>query len=101
MLLTAREQQQRKGRDVMAWQIVKQPNGMYARFCEIASDFTVYGMTREDAVLLCREAGLGETEAEQNVRWAERSPKRYAEAMQTIATAHGADLRKDRERELQ
>ena len=85
----------------MAWQIVKQPNGMYARFCEIAYDFTVYGMTREDAILVCREAGLGDVEAELNVRRAERSPKRYSEVMQTIAKVHGADLCKERERELQ
>src|SRR5215469_7947458 len=31
MPLTAREQQRRKG-CVMAWQIMKQPNGMYAQF---------------------------------------------------------------------
>jgi hypothetical protein len=85
----------------MGWQIVKQPNGMYARFCEIAYDFTVYGMTREQAILLCREAGLGDMEAEQKVWRAERSPKRYTEVMQTIAKIHGADLRKARERELQ
>lgn len=99
MPLTAREQQRRK--DVMAWQIVKQPNGMYAQFCEIAQDFTVYGMTREEAILLCCGVGLGETEAEQNVMRAERSPKRYAEAMQTVAKVHGANRHKERERELQ
>ena len=85
----------------MAWRIVKQPNGLYARFCEIVNDFMVYGMKREEAILFCRMAGLSEAEAERNVRWAERSPRRYAEAKQTIARVYGADLRKERERELQ
>jgi len=85
----------------MAGQIVKQPNGMYAQFCEIACDFTVYGMTREEAFQLCLGAGLKVTEAEQSMKLAERSPKRYAEAMQTVAKVHGADRWKKRERELQ
>ena len=74
----------------------EQPNNMFARSCEVDSDFTVYGMTREEAILLCREAGLGYMEAEENVRRAERSPKRYSEVMQTIAKVHGVDLRKER-----
>jgi hypothetical protein len=34
----------------MAWRIVKQPNGLYARFSDIVDNFTHYNMDRNEAI---------------------------------------------------
>jgi len=38
----------------MGWRIVKQPNGLYARFSEIVDDFTDMNMTLDEAFFCCR-----------------------------------------------
>ena len=37
----------------MAWRIVKQPNGLLARFDEVSDSFTDYDMSAEEAIDLC------------------------------------------------
>jgi len=39
----------------MAWRIVKQPNGLLARFSDIVDDFTNLNMTESEAFECCRE----------------------------------------------
>ena len=39
----------------MAWRIVKQPNGLLARFSDIVDDFTDLNMTEAEAFECCRE----------------------------------------------
>ncbi len=39
----------------MAWRIVKQPNGKFARFSENVDDFTDYDMTEQEAIAYCVE----------------------------------------------
>ena len=41
----------------MAWRIVKQPNGLLARFSDIVDDFTHTDMTYEEALALCLPLG--------------------------------------------
>lgn len=45
----------------MGWRIVRQPNGLLARFSDPIDDFTDFNMTEAEALDLCRT--LGETEA--------------------------------------
>lgn len=76
----------------MAWRIVKQPNGQYARFSEIVDNFTSMCMTRDEAVEECkRYPGIGASEAEQKVSNADNDPKRWEEALGIIRTVHGDD----------
>jgi hypothetical protein len=42
----------------MGWRIVKQPNGLYARFSDIVDDFTHGGLTEDEAVRVCCDQGL-------------------------------------------
>lgn len=39
----------------MAWRIVKQPNGLLARFSDIVDNFTDMNMNEEEALEVCRE----------------------------------------------
>lgn len=56
----------------MPWFIVKQPNGLYARFSTVVDDFTDMDMTRDGAVQECRcEYGMGVIEAERKVQKAD------------------------------
>lgn len=50
----------------MAWRIVKQPNGLLARFSDIVDDFTHINMTEAEALEVCREY-LGIVEAQKKV----------------------------------
>ena len=50
----------------MAWRIVKQPNGLLARFSDIVDDFTHMNMTEAEAFEVCREY-LGVEEAKRKV----------------------------------
>ncbi len=75
----------------MGWRIVKQPNGLYARWSDIVDDFTHMNMSRAQALLVCREE-LGRLESEAKVSRAEARPSRHlrwAECIQTLI-----DLRK-------
>lgn len=69
----------------MAWRIVVQPNGKYARWSDIVDDFTHMEMTREEALAECRQhVGMGELESERKVANAEREPWRWADELQTL-----------------
>lgn len=97
----------------MAWRIVKQPNGRFARFSEVVDDFTHMHMTESEAEELCRHyPGMGRVEAEEKVRRAKEdqpgrdgSPRagdgldRWREALDVIESVHGRETRIARERE--
>lgn len=51
----------------MAWRIVKQPNGCYARFSDVVDDFTHMNMTREEALDVCLHEG-GDALAENKLK---------------------------------
>ena len=89
----------------MAWRIVKQPNGKYARFSEVVDDFTHGDMTREEALELCREY-MGRQDAERKVKnadderdpWTERlmgAGYRFEEAVKIVRNVHGEDHLQD------
>jgi hypothetical protein len=82
----------------MAWRIVQQPNGKFARFSDIVDDFTHYDMSQADAVYLCRhDHEMSQAEAEIKVANALSNPQRFDEAIETIRFHHGsllADVRK-------
>ena len=53
----------------MAWRIVKQPNGLLARFSDIVEAFTHYNMTKEEAIEVCwGECDMGIQSAESKVQ---------------------------------
>lgn len=75
----------------MAWRIIQQPNGRYARFSEVVDNFTDYDLTRTEAVELCKGHGLKSETAEVKVRLAEQNPSRYKGAMEIVRLIHGDD----------
>lgn len=72
----------------MAWRIVKQPDGLYARFSEVVNHFTHSDMTRDEALLVCVEYGLRYSESQSKVQRADDEPNRYNEAVQIIKDIH-------------
>jgi hypothetical protein len=85
----------------MAWRMVLQPNGLFARFSDVVDDFTHWNYNREQAVALCVEEGLHISDAEAKVQRAQASPQRYSEELETIEMIHGAVRRKEREQQLE
>jgi hypothetical protein len=78
----------------MAWRIVKQPNGLLARFSEVVDHFTHYDMTFDEAFDLCLEEwGMPKGEAFAKVaRGANaKTPSRWDDAVETIRVIHGDD----------
>lgn len=75
----------------MAWRIVKQPDGKYARFSEVVDDFTHDGMTRTQVYKLCR-VSLGEGDSAQKIDNADKELIRWAEAICIICDIHGKDV---------
>ena len=84
----------------MAWRIVKQPNGLLARFSDIVDDFTHMNMSEAEALEVCREY-LGIVEAEKKVLAGVQDWKpwtngvlgsgldRWNESIKTIKSVHG------------
>lgn len=98
----------------MGWRIVKQPNGLLARFSEVVDDFTHYDMTEDEAIECCRE-WLGRDEAEEKVAKGLRDEPcppfviasgkddgldRYRDAVATIRLVHGDEQADEAERLL-
>jgi hypothetical protein len=51
----------------MGWRIVRQPNGLLARFSDVVDNFTCYDMTVEEALLECQNR-LGVEESKTKVQ---------------------------------
>lgn len=77
----------------MAWRIVKQPNGLYARWSDVVDDFTHTGFNRASIVDVCRgHAGIGKAEAEEKVDNADREELiRWPECLSTLRALGKAD----------
>ena len=94
----------------MAWRIVKQPNGLLARFSDIVDDFTHINMSEAEALEVCREY-LGIVEAEKKVLAGVQDWKpwtngvlgsgldRWSASIQTIKLVHGEEVALKRLRE--
>ena len=82
----------------MAWRIVKQPDGRYARFSDVVDNFTHLNMTREEALVVCREHADA-LWAGEKVRNADSDTledgacggglDRWRDSMQTVLDIHG------------
>jgi len=84
----------------VAWRIVQQPNGLFARFSEVVDDFTHYDMTKEAAIECCREY-LGRSDAEEKVqRGIDAGIVRFDEAISIVRMVHGGETAAERRREL-
>ena len=91
----------------MAWRIVKQPNGLLARFSDIVDDFTHMNMTEAEALEVCREY-LGILEAQKKVLAGVEDWKpwtngvkgsgldRWNDSIKTISNIHGKDAAEQR-----
>jgi hypothetical protein len=76
----------------MAWRIVKQPNGKYARFADPVDNFTEYDMTREEAVKFCQD-DLGLKSGREKVDRADAEPGRWKNSLEQIELIHGIEER--------
>lgn len=84
----------------MAWRIVKQPNGMLARFSDIVDNFTDLNLTEAEALELC-EVYAFPLEAERRVKagiedwkpWQDDKKgdglSRWKDCLDTIQVIHG------------
>lgn len=84
----------------MAWRIVKQPNGLFARFSDVVDNFTHLDMTHDQALDFCREH-MAEDAAQRKVHAAVEDhlpftvgkrgsgSDRWNDAIETIAAVHG------------
>lgn len=75
----------------MAWRIVQQPNGLYARFSDVVDNFTDCNMTIEEATELCiGEYRMSPDEAKRKVlRAVEAGLSRWYEALKQVSAVHG------------
>jgi len=85
----------------MAWRIVKQPNGRFARFSDIVDNFTHYEMSEDDVIDLCiNECSLSKENAELKLGSAKDDIKPYTsekgsghdrwdDCLKTIRIIHG------------
>lgn len=89
----------------MAWRIVKQPNGLYARFSSIVDDFTHMNMTRQEALELCwevfgsrhaREGTRPTTKPSPKVDRADSNPGRWESDIDLIRIIHGDRIAEER-----
>jgi hypothetical protein len=82
----------------MAWRIIKQPNGLYARFSDIVDNFTHYNMSINETKKVCMEKKCDFEEAVNKIQRANENPHRFEEAMDIIKIIHGvkeeAEIRK-------
>ena len=84
----------------MAWRIVKQPNGLLARFSDIVDNFTDINMTKAEALEYCTKE-MGEVAAIEKVNagikdykpWTHNSVgsghDRWDDCLKTIIRVHG------------
>lgn len=55
----------------MAWRIIKQPNGRYARFSDVVDNFTHINHDRPGILAVCRHEGMSMAEAKIKVKAAD------------------------------
>lgn len=83
----------------MAWRIIKQPNGLYARFSEVVDDVTDYDMTSHEALELCEKLAGVEIGAMKFVG-SHINPSRFEEAIGIINEVHGEEIANERRKAM-
>lgn len=87
----------------MAWRIVRQPNGLLARFSDVVDDFTHINMSETEALDVCKEEGCNEYEAvikikagkEDHIPWTTAPGSgldRWKDSIDTIKSCHGKKI---------
>lgn len=78
----------------MAWRIVQQPDGLFARFSDVVDAFTTYDMTYEVAIEECqRYPGMGILESREKVQRAiDAGNERWQDSLRLIRMVHGPDM---------
>ena len=79
----------------MAWMILKQPNGLYARFSTVVDDVTEYDMTEEEVHELCLEAA-GREVTDFKLNEAKKNKGRFTEVLREIESVHGSETASER-----
>lgn len=83
----------------MAWRIVKQPNGKYARWADVVDDFTDYDMTSIETLELCQKF-VGEDLAAIKFVGSHLAPSQFEECIDTIREVHGNEVAESRRRDM-
>jgi hypothetical protein len=100
----------------MAWRIVKQPNGLFARWSDVVDDFTDYDMTEAEARAVCCDKGgvvlvdekLRRAKADEDpwrpcqayIRGRGDGLDRWRDCINTIRSVHGKAVADEREKQL-
>lgn len=89
----------------MAWRLVKQPNGLFARFSDIVDHFTHYDMDECEALAVCVEKGMCEVSSQEKLQNAiddiledgsrGDGGSRWKECLEQIVRCYGGDGLKD------
>lgn len=83
----------------MPSKIVKQPNGLYARFSTIVDNFTHYGMDRQEAWRLRRDE-FGVEAANSSLKDADEHGEWWDDCILTIRAVHSAQHASERVKEI-
>lgn len=86
----------------MAWRLVRQPDGRFARFAETVDDFTHMNLSRDAAIALAVHE-LGTADGATKVYAAEdvRAAGRWTDALEQIRIVHGPARVEQRHRDAQ
>lgn len=69
----------------MAWRILKQPNGLFARFSDVVDAFTDFDMSEEQVLRYCTKEA-GEQTARTKLLAAKNNPERWDEAISSAVS---------------
>lgn len=76
----------------MGWRLIKQPNGLYARFSDVEDDFTQYNMSQEEVLQIGAEFwDVSQALLREKIGTANDDPQGFNEAIDVIRRVHGKD----------
>ena len=74
----------------MAWRIVKQPNGLYARFSDVVDNFTHYDMSENEVINRgIDDWDVGKETITKKLQNAIDDPFRFEHELETVIFRHG------------
>lgn len=74
----------------MAWRIIQQPNGLFARYSEVVDSITEYDMIPGEVIDLCmKEYGLSVDTAHWKLNQAMLNTDRWQNALNSMRAVHG------------
>jgi len=89
----------------MAWRIVRQPNGLFARFSDVVDHFTHYDMDEHEVLAVCAGKGMCEISSQEKLQSAVDDiledgshgdgGSRWKECLEQIVRCFGEDGLKD------